>query len=88
MAARYGGIDGAAWLRWGVGLFVASGILWVAVLIPVQIMQARLARKFQAGGEIPQRYWKLARVWMFFGSVAVVLPVMTVYFMVAKPVLQ
>ena len=32
---------GPAWLIWGQSLFIASGIIWVAFLIPTQIAQAR-----------------------------------------------
>lgn len=42
----------------GLSLFAASGLVWVAVLIPVEIMQARLAHSFARGGDIPPRYWK------------------------------
>lgn len=29
------------WLAWGIGLFIASGIIWVAILIPVQLANWR-----------------------------------------------
>src|SRR5699024_10927235 len=74
------------WLTWGIALFAASGVLWVAVLIPVQIGQARLARGFRYGGEIPAGYWRLRTVWMVFGVVATALPLVNVYLMVAKPI--
>src|SRR5438105_10407078 len=37
------GLDlrGAAWLIWGQSLFGLSGLIWVLVLIPTQIAQAR-----------------------------------------------
>lgn len=73
------------WLGWGLGLFIASGLIWVAVLVPVQIIQARLARGFAAGGEIPQDYWRLGRVWMVFGILATVLPLINIFWMVFKP---
>ncbi len=74
------------WLAWGLWLFVASGVIWAAVLIPCQIAQARLARGFADGGPIPDRYWRLNRVWGVFGVLATILPLAVVYFMVAKPV--
>jgi Predicted integral membrane protein (DUF2269) len=41
-----GGLDPVhtTWLLWGQGLFIASGLIWVAILIPIQIRQARMAR--------------------------------------------
>ena len=81
------GLDLAApWLVWGQALFIASGLLWVAILIPVQIRQARLARGFAGGGPIPDEYWRLNRVWLWVGILATVLPAANLYFMVFKPV--
>lgn len=74
------------WLTWGIALFAASGVLWVAILIPVQIGQARLARGFRHGGEIPAGYWRLSTAWMVFGIIATALPLVNVYLMVAQPV--
>jgi uncharacterized membrane protein len=48
-------------------------------------MQARLARQFASGAQIPARYWKLARVWTVFGLLATLLPLANLYFMVFKP---
>jgi uncharacterized membrane protein len=73
------------WIATGLSLFIASGVIWVAVLIPVQIMAARLARGFAAGSEIPARYWRLQRLWMVFGVIATVLPLANIAVMVFKP---
>jgi len=73
------------WLLWGQGLFIASGLIWVAILIPSQIKQARLARRFAEGGTIPERYWRLGRQWAMWGTVATLLPLANLYFMVFKP---
>lgn len=73
------------WMEWGVGLFVATGIIWAAILVPVQIAQERMARQFANGGEIPARYWKLGRVWLVFGLLATLLPTINLYWMVFKP---
>lgn len=73
------------WLLWGQGLFIASGVIWVAILIPVQIKQARYAHKFEDGGVIPDHYWQLNRRWFFWGILATILPLANLYFMVFKP---
>src|SRR5229473_2550533 len=73
------------WLYWGRWLFTASGLIWIFVLIPVQIMQARIARGFESGGPIPIRYWRLGRIWMTFGVTATLLPLANLYWMVFKP---
>lgn len=73
------------WLIWGESLFIASGVIWAVVLVPVQIAQERMARQFANGGEIPPRYWRLGRLWGVFGTLATVLPLMNLYWMVFKP---
>lgn len=85
MAAQFGGLDSALWITWGWRLFLASGLIWVAILIPVQIWQARLAKVFAGQDDIPARYWMLSKVWIGFGIVATVLPLANLYFMVFKP---
>lgn len=72
------------WLVWGLGLFVASGVVWAAILVPVQIVQARMARRFSAGEDVPARYWVLGRIWLIFGILATLLPLANLYWMVAK----
>jgi uncharacterized membrane protein len=73
------------WLTWGRSLFIASGIIWITVLIPTQIKQARLARNFAHGKAIPDEYWKLSKHWNIFGAIAVLLPLVNIYWMVFKP---
>ncbi len=85
MARTLGGVAEVYWIRMGWHLLLASVLLWGLVLIPVQVLQAQVARKFQLGGPIPERYWGLARVWYVLGAVAVALPVANLYFMVFKP---
>lgn len=74
------------WLSWGFCLFSISGLIWVAVLIPIQIRQARMARQFAQGSSIPETYWKLGKRWYVWGSIATVLPLLNLYWMVFKPI--
>jgi len=85
LAEDFGGVGGPAWITWGLALFAASGVIWVGILIPIQIVQARLARTFSSGGEIPDRYWSLARAWNVFGTIATLLPLVNLYLMTFKP---
>jgi uncharacterized membrane protein len=86
MAREFGGVfSGPSWLLWGWSLFVASGAIWLVVLVPIQVMQERLARTFRDGAAIPDRYWKLSRLWAVFGSIATALPLFNLYLMVFKP---
>lgn len=75
----------APWLLWGQGLFVASGLVWLFVLVPIQIRQARIADQFGHDSAIPEIYWKLGRRWLVWGIVATIPLVAAVFVMVAKP---
>ena len=72
------------WLWWGYHLFLVSGIIWVVVLLPMQIVQARMARKFAETGEIPEKYWFYGKVWLWFGILATIIPLANIYWMVVK----
>jgi len=73
------------WLTWGHSLFIASGIIWIGILIPTQFKQASMARHFEVDQPIPHAYWKLSKRWNIFGSIAVLLPLANIYFMTFKP---
>jgi hypothetical protein len=60
-------------------------VIWLAALVPIEIMQERLARRFRDGGSIPERDWRLSRRWAFFGALATILPLLNLYLMVFKP---
>ena len=85
LADDWGGVLGPSWLSLGFGLFAASGLIWLTILVPVQVRQARLARDFGETLEIPERYWQLARRWYIFGVLATVLPLITIFVMALKP---
>jgi uncharacterized membrane protein len=74
------------WLAWGYWLFIASGVIWVAILLPIQIKQARMAKQFSEQKPIPEQYWKLGNLWIIFGILATLLPLANLYWMVFKPV--
>ena len=84
MAATLPGLWQQAWFVRAYACFGLSGLIWLAVLLPVQIKQARLARQFAQGGDIPADYWRLARRWMVAGSLASLLPLASLFFMVVK----
>lgn len=72
------------WIAWGDALFIASGVVWLAVLIPVQGKLTRLTRAFADGGAIPDAYWRLEKQWVIWGTVATVLPLAVIPLMVWK----
>lgn len=73
------------WLLWGFGILTLSGAIWVGVLIPIQYQQARMARDFENGGEIPAEYWRLNRLWYIWGIIDTLIPLSAIYWMVMKP---
>ena len=87
MAPAFGGVTDTPWIRWSNLLAIGSGIIWLLVLLPVQIAQARLLKPLPAQGEIPARYWTLSTIWMVAGSAATLLPLPALYLMTAKPAL-
>ena len=73
------------WLSWGSWLFLMSGLIWLVILIPEQIRQARMASQFAGGGEIPAAYWFSVKRWYIWGAIATLLPVLNLYWMIFKP---
>lgn len=76
---------GIGWLHAGITGFVVSGILWGAVLVPVQKKQLRMAEAFADGGEVPDEYRALTKKWAMFGGIATLLPILVLILMVYKP---
>ncbi|CAH0141798.1 hypothetical protein ROS9278_00500 [Roseomonas sp. CECT 9278] len=60
------------WIAWSTVMFVLAGAIWLGVLVPIQVKQARMARDFGAGAPIPPGYWRLCRRWITWGLVATV----------------
>jgi uncharacterized membrane protein len=72
------------WLIAGQILFGVSGLIWLGILVPLQIRQARTARKFADGGEVPADYWRDAKSWLVWGIIATAPLVGAIYVMVDK----
>jgi uncharacterized membrane protein len=74
-----------SWLLIGNGLFTASGLVWLAILVPLQIKLGRMAQAFADADAIPENYWLPERLWLWFGVLATVLPLAVIPVMVFKP---
>ena len=74
-----------SWIAWGLGLFTLSGVIWGAILIPIQIKQAREAKQFTSKTVISPQYWKRESLWYLFGIIATILPLISMVIMVVKP---
>jgi len=87
-----GGVLGTAWFKAGapwiivsVILFALTGVLWGAVLVPVQKKLGRMVEAMPQGGPIPAEYDVLMAKWFRFGGIATLLPLVTFVLMVLKP---
>jgi uncharacterized membrane protein len=74
------------WLSMGSLMFTISGVIWVVILIPIQIKQAKMAMVFSETNVIPPEYWKLCMNWNIWGVIATLLPIVNIYWMTFKPV--
>ena len=72
------------WIMWSEVMFAAAGMIWLGVLVPVQIRQARMTKGFAKGGTIPSSYWRLGRIWIGAGLVATVPLIVAMWLMLRK----
>lgn len=73
------------WLLWSQILFVAAGLIWLLLIVPIQIKQARLARAFASEG-VGEEYRALSKRWLLWGLVSTLPLLIATWLMVAKPV--
>jgi uncharacterized membrane protein len=76
---------GPAWLVIPELLFLLSGLIWLFVLVPIQVRQARQARLFSDAAPIPAAYRRDNRLWLIWGIAATVPLIAALYVMIAKP---
>lgn len=80
-----GGMSAQPWIRRGFELYALIVVLWLAVLVPVQAKQGKLAKGFAQGGEIPSAYRRLRRIWNMVGGIMMLLLLAALAFMVLRP---
>lgn len=85
LADDWGGVFGPTWLTLGFSGFLASALIWLAILIPTQARQSRLARTARSTGVLTPEYSKLALRWYVFGALATALPLATLFLTATKP---
>ena len=74
-----------AWLLWSQILFVAAGCIWLFILVPIQIRQARLANQWTGQEGVTEDYRRLSRRWITWGLISTVPLTAVLWLMVAKP---
>ena len=73
------------WLLWSQIMFVAAGIIWLFILVPLQIRQARIAHTFDEASGVTPHYRKLSRQWITWGLISTIPLAVALWLMVAKP---
>lgn len=73
-----------SWLLWSQVLFVAAGLIWLFLLVPIQIKQAKLAQSF-TGDDVGESYRALSRRWIIWGLISTAPLVGVTWLMIAKP---
>lgn len=74
-----------AWLLWSQIFFASAGVIWLGILVPVQIKQARLARAFKDEASLTPEYKRLSWIWIIWGLISFVPLMIAMYLMIAKP---
>ncbi len=72
------------WLLWSQLLFVAAGLIWLLILVPIQLRQARIASAF-TGDDVGAPYRSLSRRWIVWGLISTVPMLGVTWLMIAKP---
>ena len=70
----------------GISLFAMAAVLWLTGLLPLQLYMSKLAAKTVAAGQatMPEAYGKCVKLWTVLGIIATVLPLGTLWFMIAR----
>ena len=74
----------SGWLLWAQLCFVAAGLIWMGLIVPIQIKSARMARQF-GDGPVPDAYKALSKRWIFWGLISTVPLVTALWLMIARP---
>ena len=84
--ARWGGaFRGFDWISIAVALFALSGVIWVGLLLRLQHQMVVLSEHPDEAGSLPPQFYSALHQWYFWGLVATLLPLASLYLMVAKP---
>lgn len=75
------------WMLWSQITFVVAGLIWLGLIVPIQIKQARLARAFAKGegAQVGEEYRVLSKRWLTWGLISTVPMLMSTWLMVIKP---
>lgn len=72
----------SAWIFWSIILFVISGAVYMAIVVPLQKKLLAIAEDAVFNKE---EYDRLTKKWELWGSIATITPIIAVVLMVVKP---
>ncbi len=78
LSSQWGGVFRTSWITAALALFLLSGIVWVGLLLPYQ------HRLIQRSGD---EFFQILHRWYFWGTVATILPLISLVLMAVKPTL-
>lgn len=86
MAVKAGyAMSGLNWLTLSLILFSVTGLIWLALLLPLQRSMIRHSAQALETGVLTKAYRRASLNWAIFGTIATLLPVVIMYMMIAKP---
>ena len=77
--------EGATWIFVSLGLFVVTGVIWLAVLVPTQRRMMAAAWSTTGTDPVPAETFALFQRWFRWGGIATVLILAVLVLMVWKP---
>ncbi|CAG7626466.1 DUF2269 family protein [Paenibacillus allorhizosphaerae] len=87
MAVQAGhSFSGFNWLTSSLFLFAITGIIWLAVLIPLQRRMIRYSREALGTGAISADYKRASKSWAIYGTAATLLPIIILYLMISQSI--
>lgn len=81
----YANVQDQSWLTAAMLLFVLSGVVWAGFLMRYQARMIRLSAN--AEGEVSPELRETIKSWMNMGGLATLLPLVSLWLMVVKPML-
>lgn len=73
------------WIAWSIALYLLAGACWLPVVWMQMQMRQMAKQAVEQGAALPERYWRLFRIWVALGVPAFLSLVVVFYLMVAKP---
>lgn len=82
----WGGFPTATWAEMSLALFIVSGVIWGALLLPLQKRMVRMTREaVELKIGLSDQYYGVLTRWNMWGGIATLLPLVALYLMVFKP---